>query len=458
MDSFELIIIGSGPAGQNAFFEALSLKKKVALIERENWLGGVSLNTGTIPSKALREAIYSFYEINQKKSLFRQQGKYHPVFWSTYLLPRVADVVGAEKKVLEKKLSGFNAPLFWGEAAFLDQKHIVVQGSRQEVVLQAEKFLIATGTKAAVPESIPFNQSTIVDADHLFRIEQCRPPLAIIGSGIVALEYASMFACLGLEVELFVKTDSLLPYIDSQIRSYFLEILARQRVQIHYRCADWQVTEKPSGAQITTPDGNKEFGLVVYAGGRQADIDALRLQEIGVQLNEKGFISIDKNYQTSVENIYAAGDVAGAPATASAARIHGRRAVRAIFGSSGAEIHYLPVFAIYTIPEIAFTGPCTEELKKQNLDFVEGSAYYENLSRAAIEGETQGFLKLVFARDSKKLLSAQAIGARCSELVHLAQMAISYNVGIDYFLNGFFNFPTYSELFSLAAFAAAQKF
>jgi NAD(P) transhydrogenase len=452
-EDFDLIVIGCGPAGEKAGAQAAYFGKRVAVIEGGEHVGGSCINTGTVPSKTLRESALYF-------SGLKQRGLYG-IDYSLKENLTVHDFMHHEREVVEmerqrvlKNLALHNIELVRGRASFEDPHTVSVSGTDGLRRLRGEVILISTGSRPHRPPEIAFDDIRVFDSDTFLRMDRIPKSLAVIGGGVIGCEYVSIFVALGVEVALVDGRDRLLPFLDAEISERLRVRLAGLGVNFWFNERPIKVQSTVSGVQLGMKSGKVlETESVLFAAGRRAAVDGLSLEKAGLAVNQNGYISVDPNYRTAVPNIYAAGDVIGFPALASTSMEQGRVAVCHAFGFKYKQrvASMLPM-GIYTIPEISAAGETEESCKEKKIDYCVGRALYANNARGHIIGDTAGMLKLVFARADKKLLGVSIIGESATELIHIGMMVLDHNETIDEFIEQVFNYPTLSETYKYAAY------
>lgn len=453
IESFDLIVIGCGPAGEKAGAQAAYFGKRVAVIERADNPGGSCINTGTVPSKTLRESALYF-------SGLKQRGLYG-IDYSLKDNLTVHDFMHHEREVVEmerarilRNLDLHKIEYVRGQASFEDAHAVSVRGASGTRMLRGEVVLISTGSKPHRPSEISFDDIHTFDSDTFLQMERIPKSLAVIGGGVIGCEYASIFRALGVDVTLVDGRDRLLPFLDAEISDRLRDRLASLGMHFWFNERPVKVENSPTGVTLTMKSGKVlQTEAALFAAGRRAAVDGLALEKAGLALNDRGYIPVDENYRTSVANIYAAGDVIGFPALASTSMEQGRVAVCHAFGFKYKQrvASMLPM-GIYTIPEISAAGETEDSCKEKKIDYVVGRARYENNARGHITGDTAGMLKLIFARADKKLLGMSIIGENATELVHIGMMVLDNGLTIDEFIEQVFNYPTLSELYKYAAY------
>ncbi len=458
MDNYDLIVIGSGPAGQRAAIQGSKAGKRVAVVERREVVGGTCINTGTIPSKTMREAVLHLSGYN-----------YHNIYGVHYrvkekitmedLAFRVQHVIKTEIDVTQAQLSRNNIEMLTGAAAFVDPNHIRVDSVRGATTYEAERIIIATGTKPAVSDKVPLNGRNIVNSDQVLDLKQVPRTLIVVGGGVIGVEYACMFAVLGVRVILVEKRSRLLEFADQEIVEALSYHLRDNRVTMRLNEEVSTVEDMPDGTVIANLESKKKISgdALLYAVGRQGNVDELNLAAAGLEADARGRIPVDANYRTKQPHIWAAGDVIGFPSLASVSMEQGRIAAAQAFGKNLASNPASYPYGIYTIPEISFIGKTEEQLTDEDVPYEVGVAYYREIARGQIRGDTTGRLKLIFHRETRLLLGVHIIGEGASELLHIGQAVMILGGTIDYFVNTVFNYPTLAECYKAAAFNGVNK-
>jgi len=452
-EKFDLVVIGCGPAGEKGGAQAAYFGKKVAVIERAAAVGGSCINTGTVPSKTLRESALYFSGLKQrglygidyslKENLTVQDFMHHE-----------REVVEMERQRILKNLELHRIELVRGQASFEDAHTVAVTGPQGTRLLQGEVVLISTGSKPHRPGEIAFDDVHTFDSDSFLRIGRIPKSLAVIGGGVIGCEYASIFMALGVEVTLVDGRDRLLPFLDAEISERLRDRFVGLGMHLWFNERPVKVENHGGGARLHMKSGKTlEVDAALFAAGRRAAVDGLGLEKAGLAINERGYIGVDENYRTAVAHIYAAGDVIGFPALASTSMEQGRVAVCHVFGLKYKQrVASLLPMGIYTIPEISAAGETEESCKEKGIDYCVGRARYENNARGHITGDTAGMLKLIFARADRKLLGMSIIGESATELIHIGMMVLDKGLGIDEFIEAVFNYPTLSETYKYAAY------
>lgn len=458
----DLAVIGAGPAGQKGAIQGAKAGKSVAIIDRLGLLGGACLNQGTVPSKTLRSAILDMTGFIQ--SAYHGKSIRNPKEISVDDLRSFMErVIADENEVLAQQCEANGVAAAFGSARFTDPHTVEVTDQQGQVshVIKAEHFLIATGSTPRHPLALPPDSADVfLDSDDIFRMNKIPESLIVLGGGIIGSEYATMFAALGVKVTLVDRRDDLLRMLDGEIQSVFADYISEiPDLEVRLGLGIDELQRSDTGAVIKLKDGKGqlEAETVFYSMGRIANVDGLQLDQAGVELDELGNITVNPLFQTSTGHIYAAGDVIGAPALASTSVEQGRLAVRNMFMMRS---HHFPEFfpyGIYTIPEISSVGPTEEELQKRNVHYEVGRAQYSEIARGPIAGDTKGLIKLLFHAETREILGVHIIGTHATELISLGQMALSFRVQVDYFVDTIFNYPTFAEGFRIAALNGLNK-
>ena len=452
-EKFDLVVIGCGPAGEKAGAQAAYFGKRVAVIERADVVGGSCINTGTVPSKTLRESALYF-------SGLKQRGLYG-IDYSLKENLTVHDFMHHERAVVEMErrrmltnLELHKIALMRGQASFEDPRTVVVNGPQGTRRLSAEVILISTGSKPHRPAEISFDDVHTFDSDTFLQMERIPKSLAVIGGGVIGCEYASIFMALGVQVTLVDGRDRLLPFLDAEISDRLRDCFLKLGMQLWFNERPAKVENHAEGARLSMKSGKTlDVEAALFAAGRRAAVDGLQLEKACLRLNDRGYISVDENYRTTVPHIYAAGDVIGFPALASTSMEQGRVAICHAFGLKYKQrVASLLPMGIYTIPEISAAGETEESCKEKGIDYCVGRALYENNARGHIAGDTAGMLKLIFARSDRKLLGVGILGESATELIHVGMMVLDKELPIDEFIESVFNYPTLSETYKYAAY------
>ena len=456
MQTFDMIVIGSGPAGQRAAIQAAKSGKKVALIEKL-CVGGVCVNTGTIPSKTMREAVLHFSGYNYQ-NIYGVNYRVKEKITMADLAFRVQHVIKTEIDVTVAQLSRNNIETLFGTASFLDPHTIRVTGPQSFSDYQAENVVIATGTKPAESAKVPINGRSIVNSDQVMQMTEIPKTLIVVGGGVIGVEYTCMFATLGVRVILVEKRPRLLEFADAEIVEALSYHLRDHRVTLRLNEEVSSVEETAEGVVANLESKKKLSGDgLLYAVGRQGNVDELNLALAGVEADSRGRIPVDADFRTKQPHIFAVGDVIGFPSLASVSMEQGRLAAAHAYGKPVKSNPANYPYGIYTIPEISFIGKTEEQLTDEDVPYEVGVAYYREIARGQIRGDTTGRLKLIFHRETKELLGVHIIGEGASELLHIGQAVLILKGNVDYFVDTVFNYPTLAECYKAAAFNGLNK-
>jgi NAD(P) transhydrogenase len=455
---YDLVVIGSGPAGQKGAISAAKLGKRVAIVDRNEMVGGVCIHGGTVPSKTLREAILHLTGFRHR-SFYGSDYVVKDKISIRDLGARVNQVVERETGVVREQLRRNNIDLYVGVAQFSTANALEIVGANDEHMLHADNILIACGTRPSHPVGIPFDGKKILGSDQFFQLDEIPREMIIVGGGVIGLEYASMFAAMGVEVTLIEQRPQLLEFVDS-------EIMEALRYHMRRLGAIFRMGEKVTGIQLDERGrvaAHLESGKTIhaaslmYAVGRQANTDLLNLESTGLTAGPRGKLEVNEKFQTAVPNIYAAGDVIGFPSLASTSMEQGRMASLHIFGSPAETKQGVLPFGIYTIPEISMVGQTESALTQACIPFEVGIAKYEELAKAQIVGDHTGMLKILFHPETRKVLGVHVIGESAAEIVHIGQAVISLGGTMDYFRDTVFNYPTFAEAYKVAGLNGLNK-
>jgi len=459
MAQYDLLVIGSGPSGQRAAVSAVKKGKKVALVEMRNVVGGVCINTGTIPSKTMREAVLHLSGYNYR-SIYGMNYRVKEKITMSDLAFRVQHVIKTEVDVTEAQLSRNGVDVVTGVASFVDDHHVKVSAPGGESLFEAEKIVIAVGTKPASSPKVPINGRNIINSDQILDLQALPKTLIVVGGGVIGVEYTCMFAALGVRVTLVEKRPRLLEFADQEIVEALSYHLRDSRVTMRLHEEVESVEELGDGTVVANLESKKRISgdALLYAVGRQGNIDELNLTAAGIEADARGRIPVDKDFRTKAPHIFAVGDVIGFPSLASVSMEQGRVAVERAFGDEGVQSNpsFYP-YGIYTIPEISFIGKTEEQLTEEDVPYEVGVAYYREIARGQIRGDTTGRLKLIFHRETRKILGVHIIGEGAAELVHIGQAVMVLGGAVDYFINTVFNYPTLAECYKAAAFNGINR-
>jgi NAD(P) transhydrogenase len=462
MYDYDLFVIGSGPGGQRAAVQAAKLGKRVAIAEGGGVVGGVCITKGTIPSKTLREAALYLSGYNQR-NVYGASYSVKEQITMADLLHRTDHVIRTEMDVVRHQLLRNGIELHEAHASFVDAHTIRLDSpGAQQQQITADKVAIATGTNAARDTHIPFDGQRIFTSDEMLDLEDLPRTMAVIGGGVIGVEFATIFAILGVRVTLVDARPRLLEFVDAEVIDSLVYNMRRNRVTLRMaeKVTGLETVEDDQGqhVRIKLKSGKQIFAdKALYSIGRQGATDGLNLEAAGLEADSRGRISVNEHFQTAAENIYAVGDVIGFPSLASTSSEQGRLSACHAFGAPMESMPELFPYGIYSIPEISMVGKGEEELTEEGVHYEVGKAEYSEIARGTIMGDSSGMLKLIFDAESRKLLGVCIIGESASELIHIGQAVLATSGTIDYFINTVFNYPTLAECYKTAAFDGVNR-
>ncbi len=455
--SFDLICIGSGPAGQRAAIQAAKLGKRVVIIERQRCIGGVCIETGTIPSKTFREAVQRVYGRPGLEGDTRVRVR--PTM--EQLLVHVQRVIERETAIVEDHLRRNDIEVLRGQARLLDANSIEVDTGTGHEILRADHLLLAVGTRPSDPPGLKTDGVTLMTSDGLLGLRHLPRSLVVVGAGVIGIEYASMFAALGVEVTVIDKRPRPLEFLDHEITDELIHQMRKKNVIFrgNESVERIEIIEGRQRQGLILLESGKHLAaeVVLYSAGRVGATEGLGLEAVGLACDNRGRITVDENYRTVVPSIFAAGDVIGFPALAATSSEQGRLAACHMFGVKTVPMGKNFPIGIYAIPEISTVGATEEELTKAKIPYESGVARYNQISRGLILGDDSGMFKMLFDRRDRRLLGVHCIGSGATELIHVGQAVIGLGGGLDYFLTTVFNYPTLAECYKVAAHNAANK-
>jgi NAD(P) transhydrogenase len=466
---YDLVCIGSGPAGQRGAVQAAKMSRRVALIEKRGMLGGVCVGTGTIPSKTFREAVMWAVGAARMTSA-AQRAQSRPGI--EQLLTRIDEVVEREAGVIANQLGRNGVEVFCGEASFVDPHRLRVRSADGWRELTAANVLIATGTQSVpvpvTPGATNGPAHVVITSDEITKLERLPRTLAVVGAGVIGIEYASMFSALGVEVTVIDRRDRPLEFLDSEIVDELIHQMRKRNVffRLGEAVESLETDEAPgaaAGGRVPRAVLKLESGkrivadTALFSVGRVGATDTLELGNAGLQPDERGRLTVDAQFRTSVPHIFAAGDVIGYPSLAATSSEQGRLAACYALGAPASPMAAHFPIGIYSVPEISMVGATENELTKQRVPYEVGVARYREIARGQIVGDDSGFFKMLFHRDDRRLLGVHIIGTGATELLHIGQAVIGLGGGLDYFLSTVFNYPTLAECYKVAALNAANK-
>jgi NAD(P) transhydrogenase len=455
----DLLVIGSGPSGQKAAIQAAKLGKRVAVVERPHRVGGISIHTGTVPSKTLREAV--FEELSRRT--IDMPDPIHPEVQERgaveFLRERTARVVAAEASLVREQFRRNRVGVIYGEASFVDAHCMSVESEAGARSYSAENIVLAVGTVPYRPSDVQFDDRTVVDSDGILRLGNRLPrTMAVIGAGVIGVEYVSMFAALGTKVTLVDQRDRLLPFLDGEIGEAMQFLLRRRNVTFRFEEEVTAGEIGPEGAMTHLRSGKQiPSETVLYAVGRQGATSALKLEKAGLEADKRGRVPVDEQYRTSVRHIFAVGDVAGPPGLAATGFEQGRLASLHAFGEPATELPELVPTGVYAIPEIGMVGRTEEELTEGSVPYVVGIARWAELTRGIMRGDEDGMLKLLFSPEDRSLLGVHVLGTSAADLVHIGQALMGRRDAVGFLVAAVFNYPTFAEAYKVAALDAVNR-
>jgi NAD(P) transhydrogenase len=458
MEKWDLIVIGSGPAGQRAAIQAAKFGKRVALIEKLEMIGGTAINTGTIPSKTIREAVLHLSGY-QYQSIYGVNYRVKEHITMSDLSFRALNVIKTEIDVIHAQLSRNGIEVITGTASFVDPHHIQVKNSRGTADYEGGNIIIATGTKPAESPLVPFNGKTIINSDQILSMPEIPKTMLVVGGGVIGVEYTCMFATLGVRVTLIEKRPRLLEFADAEMVEALCYHLRDRRVTLRLNEEVESVEETPEKLVVANLKSKKKVSgeALLYAVGRQGNVDELNLAAGGLEADGRGRIKVDQEYRTTQPHVFAVGDVIGFPSLGSVSMEQGRIAAAKAFGMPINSKRENYPYGIYTIPEISFIGKTEEQLTDEGIPYEVGIAYFREIARGQIRGDTTGRLKLIFDPATRALLGVHIIGEGASELLHIGQAVFALKGTVEYFVDNVFNYPTLAECYKAAAFNGLNK-
>lgn len=458
VSEFDLIVIGSGPSGQKSAVAAAKLGKRVAVVDRNQMIGGVCVHTGTIPSKTLREAILHLKAFTDGSP--SNNGDNDSNLSVQDLAFRVQSIISRETTVIRAQLKRNRISVIEGAAHFADPHTLQVESPNQMVIVRGEHIVIACGTRPAHSSEIVCDGKRVIDTDQLPAMRGVPREAIVVGAGVVGIEYASFMAALGTEVTLIDQRPAILDFVDREIVDALCYHLrqAGMTFRLGEKVTRVGIDEQRDRVFAELESGKRvQADVLLYAVGRQANGDQLNLRAAGLQADARGRLRVNRSLQTDVPHIYAVGDVIGFPALASTSMEQGRLASCHMFGVPFVHMAELFPYGIYTIPEISMVGQTEEQLTMKKVPYEVGIAKYAELAKSMMLGDESGMLKLLFERNTRELLGVHVIGERATEIIHIGQAVLSYGGKIDYFRDAVFNYPTLAEAYKVAALDGLNK-
>lgn len=463
MKHFDLAVIGTGPSGQKAAIQAAKLGKEVVVIEKNEVVGGVATNTGTLPSKALREAVLHLTGVN-KRGLYGQMSRVKSEITLSDLASVSHQVIRKEWEIIRDALERNNVELVWGKARFEDPHHLIIKHRGETTKISAEKFVIAVGTRPAMPENIPFDENYILTPDSFLKLENLPRSMIVVGGGVVGTEYACMMAALGLQVTLIEGKAELLEFLDDEITEALHYHMRKAGVTLRLgekvKSIELIPADQPQDVRVqaTLESGKKlRANTLLYSVGRQGLAKELGAETAGLEVDERGRLKANQHCQTSVEHIYATGDIIGFPALASTAMEQGQVAACHAFGMEYQSIPEFFPYGIYAIPEISMVGRTEKQLTEDGVPYESGVAQYREVARGQLLGDEIGMLKMLIHQGTHALLGVHIIGTGATELIHIGQAVMALAGTAEYFDRTVFNYPTLAEAYKIAALNGLNK-
>lgn len=459
VEPFDLIVVGSGPAGEKGAAKAAYWGKRVALVERSASVGGVAVtHLGMVPTKTLREAALYLTGF-RKREIYGVSVDIEPSALHGQLHSRTDDVSATMSSAIRDNIARHRIELVTGSAALAPDHCVVVRTPDGVRTLQGEAILVATGSRPYHPPGIPFDDPDVLDAEQVLEMTSTPASVVVVGAGAIGTEHASIFLALGAKVTLVDGAERVLGYVDAELSDELGRILEAAGMEIRLGCRIEDVRRGADGLLVRLDDGTElRPEKLLFASGRSGNTEGLGLEEVGVEVDPRGRVVVDEHYRTTEPGIYAAGDVIGPPALASAAMDQGRIAVCAAFDLPGIDVVDPAVpTGVYSIPEVAGVGLTEQEAQRRDIPYAVGRGRFTTNSRGNISGATEGMVKLLFRRDDRTLLGAHILGDIASELIHVGQAALHHGDTVDYFLDTTFNVPTYAEAYKYAAYDALRE-
>ncbi|HVY90980.1 MAG TPA: Si-specific NAD(P)(+) transhydrogenase [Hyphomonadaceae bacterium] len=457
--AFDLIVIGSGPAGRRAAVQAAKLKKRVLVVEKGRRVGGVCVHTGTIPSKTLRETVLNLSGWRERGFYGRAHRAKHDIS-ADDLRQRLTITLDHEVEVLEHQFARNNVTWATGAARFIDPHTIEVANEGKVQAFTGDKFILAVGTAPYRPPHIPFDGETILDADEILEIKRLPRSLSVIGGSVIGIEYATIFSALDVKVTVIDPADRVLPFIDKELVDEFVHDMRDRGMSLRFESKVKAVKKMgPDACLIELEDGRQIWSeMILFAAGRKGSIDGLGLENVGLKGDERGRIEVNREtFQTKAPHVYAVGDIIGFPSLASTSMEQGRIAACLAFG---AEAHAPPEFfpyGIYSVPELSTIGMTEQQVREKKIPYECGIARLRETSRGHIMGLNSGFMKMIFSIETRRLLGVHIVGEGATELIHIGQAVLNLNGTLDYFVENTFNYPTLAEAYKIAALDAWNR-
>ncbi len=457
---YDLIVVGSGPAGRRAAIQAAKFKKSVLVVEKGHRVGGVCVHTGTIPSKTLRETVLNL-------SGWRERGFYGRAYRVKHdikaedLNRRLSITLDHEVEILEHQFARNKVDKIAGTAQFVDPKTVAVTGTAGEVLhFTADRFILAVGTEPYRPSDVPFDGEAILDPDDILSLKRLPRSLCVVGAGVIGIEYATIFSALDVKVTVVDPQTQILPFVDRELIDEFIHDMRDRGMALRLGCKTRAIARvSRESCRVDLDDGRQVWAeMVLFAAGRQGATAALNLGAVGLEADKRGRLTADKDtFQTAVPHVYAVGDIIGFPSLASTSMEQGRIAACHAFGQDAhAPPEFFP-YGIYSVPEISTVGMTEEQVREKKIPYECGIARFRETSRGHIMGLSTGFMKMIFALETRRLLGVHIVGEGATELIHIGQAVVNLNGTLDYFVENTFNYPTLAEAYKIAALDAWNR-
>ncbi|HAI12388.1 MAG TPA: Si-specific NAD(P)(+) transhydrogenase [Phycisphaerales bacterium] len=463
MRHYDCAVVGSGPAGQRAAIQAAKLGKSVCVIEKSKFVGGVMVNTGTIPSKALREAVMHLTG-HHKQGLYGRNHRVKRDITINDLASMSSNVIRNEWNVIQDAFDRNDVDLIWGRARFEGPNLVVIENENGNEMITADTFILGVGTKPAKPASIPFDDEFVMCSDGLLKLDGIPKSMIVVGGGVIGTEYACIMATLGVRVTLVEGRNQLLGFLDSEIAESLQYHMRKTGVTLRMNekvDKIEKITSERDGHTLVqaTLESGKHINAecLLYAVGRQGVCGELGLDNVGVSFDDRERLKVNENYQTNVDHIYAVGDVIGFPALASTSMEQGRIAVCHAYGQPIHSIPELFPYGVYAVPELSMVGKTEQQLTKEGIPYEAGIAHYSEVARGQLLGDEIGMLKLLIHQETRKIVGVHCIGTGATELVHIGQAVMALGGTVDYFVHNVFNYPTLAEAYKIAALNGSNK-
>ena len=460
MEHYDLLVIGSGPAGQRASIQAAKLGKKTAIVDKSFLIGGVSLHTGTIPSKTMREAVLYLSGWRQR-GFYGRSYRVKQYITAEDLTQRLETTIRGQVETLQHQLFRNRVDVIGGMVSFVDPHTLKIETTKDDVrEIKADKILIATGTTPSHPDHISFDGKVVLDSDDILGLTELPHSIVVVGAGVIGAEYASIFSALDIEVTLLDGRDKVMGFLDDEIIDEFIHNMRDRNMTIRLGENVVSIERDDRNRAKVKLDSGKQVcaDMVLFAAGREGSTGKLNLENAGLTTDERGRLIVNEHYQTDVDHIYAAGDVIGFPSLASTSMEQGRHAACHAFGAEAiSNTEFFPI-GIYAVPEMSMVGITEQEAKEKNIPYETGVARFREISRGQILGLREGILKMLFSLEDGKLLGVHIVGEGATELIHIGQAVLALGGTLDYFVTTVFNYPTLAEAYKVAALDAYNRF